>query len=131
MGRLTYEVASTRLAFLHSMGKKIVVVSTTLEPAREPRITIVRDNLLRNIAAMKAESGKDIWLMGGGAVFRGLIDAGLVDGIQVTLIPVLLGGGVPLIPAGKRHTLQLTESHIMSNGSVVLHYAISRKPPGS
>jgi dihydrofolate reductase len=131
MGRLTYEVASTRLAFLHSMGKKIVVVSTTLDAARDSKITILRDNIHENVANMKAGSGKDIWLMGGGALFRGLVDAGLVDGVQVTVMPVLLGGGVPLIPVGKRHSLQLTESQVMPNGSVVLHYAINSQPASS
>src|SRR5581483_817441 len=119
MGRLTYEVASTRLAFLHSMGKKIVVVSTTLGPARDSKITVLRDNLPESVAKMKAEAGKDIWLMGGGALFRALLDADLVDGVEVTVMPVLLGGGVPLMPAGKRHTLQLTESKTLPNGSVV------------
>lgn len=124
MGRVTYEVACTRLDFLHSMGKKIVVVSTTLDPAEHSRVTIVGCDLPETVAKMKAEPGKDIWLMGGGALFRALLDGGLVDGVEVSLMPVLLGGGVPLLPAGKRHCLHLTESKTMPNSSVQLHYAI-------
>ncbi len=124
MGRLTYEVAVTRLGFLHSMGKKIVVVSTTLDPAQHPKVTIVRSNLREAVAQLKAEPGRDIWLMGGGALFRAVLDAGLVDGVEVTVMPVLLGSGVPLIPAGARRSLHLTDSRTQPNGSVLLHYTI-------
>lgn len=127
MGRITYVVACTRLDFLHSMGKKIVVVSTTLDPAQHPKVTILRAaDLHENVARMKAEPGLDIWLMGGGALFRAMLDAGLVDGVEVTVMPVLLGGGVPLIPAGMPHSLQLTESKSFPNGSVSMHYDVNR-----
>src|SRR5579872_5444105 len=83
MGRLTYEVAIKRLNFLHSMRKRIVVVSTTLDPAQHPEITIIGNNLREAIVQLKADSGQDIWLMGGGALFRALLDEGLVDGVEV------------------------------------------------
>jgi dihydrofolate reductase len=124
MGRRTYEVALTRLNSLHSMGKKIVVVSTTLDPAKHPEATVLAKNVPDAVARLKAEPGKDIWLMGGGALFRGLLDAGLVDSIEVALSPVLLGGGVPLIPAGRRHTLQSVESKVLPSGIVRLRYRI-------
>jgi len=122
MGRLTYEVAITRLDFLHSMGKKIVVVSTTLDPAKHPGATIVGSNVVDAVAKMKAEPGKDMWLMGGGALFRAMLDAGLVDSVEVALSPVLLGSGVPLIPVGRRHTLHLVESKALPSGLVTLSY---------
>ncbi len=125
MGRRTYEVAITRLDFLHSMGKKILVVSTTLDPAKHPGATIVSGNLAGVVAQLKEQPGKDIWLMGGGALFRGLLDARLVDAVEVALSPVLLGGGVPLIPAGRRHTLQFVESKVLPSGIVTLRYRIS------
>jgi dihydrofolate reductase len=52
------------------------------------------------VAALRAEPGKDIWLFGGGMLFRSLLDAGLVDLVEVAVIPVLLGGGVPLVAPG-------------------------------
>lgn len=124
MGRITYEVATTRLAFLHSMGKKIVVVSTTFDPAQHAGVTVVAEKIPETIARLKAEPGKDIWLMGGGVLFRTLLDAGLVDAVEVALIPVLLGSGVPLIPAGARHTLHLAESKALPSGMVALCYRI-------
>lgn len=122
MGRRTYEVAIKRLDFLHSMGKKIVVVSTTLEPAMHSGATILAENIPDAVAKLKAEPGKDVWLMGGGALFRGLLDAGLVDAVEVAVSPVLLGSGVPIVPVGVRHSLHLVESKQLPSGIVTLSY---------
>jgi len=129
MGRRTYEVAIQRLDFLTSMGKKIVVASTTLDPAKVPEITILAGNLADAVAKLKADPGanpgKDIWLMGGGALFRAMLDAGLVDSVEVAVSPVLLGGGVPLIPVGRRHTLHLSESKTLPSGILTLKYGVN------
>ncbi len=122
MGRLTYEVAITRLGFLKSMGKKIVVVSTSLDPVEHSDTAIVSNQIVETIAALKAEGGSDIWLMGGGKLFRTLLDAGLVDAIELSVIPVLLGSGVPLVPAGARRTLRLVENSALPNGTLRLIY---------
>ena len=51
------------------------------------------------IGELKTKPGKDIWLFGGGELFRSLLAAGLVDGWTPAIIPVLLGGGIPLLPS--------------------------------
>ncbi len=131
MGRRTYELALTRFDSLEKMGKRVVVVSTTLDPARHPGVTIIRGDVPSAIAALKAttapnpnrNSGKDIWLMGGGVLFRSLLDAGLVDTVELAVIPVLLGSGVPLVPEGLRHSLQLLEHRRYPNGCLSLIYS--------
>jgi dihydrofolate reductase len=50
------------------------------------------------IRDLKAQSGKDIWLFGGSSLFRSFFDSGLVDGVEVAVVPVLLGSGIPLLP---------------------------------
>ena len=125
MGRRTYEVALKRFQSLEQMGKKVVVVSTTIEPAKHPGTTIVAGDISDAVAKLKGEPGKDIWLMGGGVLFRGLLDVGLVDAVEVAVIPVLLGSGVPLVPEGRRHSLRLIESTTEPNGIVRLSYAAS------
>lgn len=124
MGRRTYEVASVRLLSLHEMGKEIVVASTTLDPAAYSKVTVVGRDLTETVARMKAASGRDIWLMGGGALFRGLLDAGLVNAVEISLMPVLLGGGVPLVLPGARRRLRLVESETMPNGSMTVKYEV-------
>jgi dihydrofolate reductase len=123
MGRRTFEVAITRFPNLEAMGKKVVVASTTLK--EYPGATILRDKIPESVAALKSQPGQDVWLMGGGVLFRTLLHAGLVDTVELTLMPVLLGSGVPLMPEGRRAHLHLDESSALPNGSIRLHYTVS------
>src|ERR1700679_3824627 len=101
MGRRTFALAQSQGSLLKSMKMKTVVVSTTLNAAQYKDVTILSNGVAEAVAALKAESGRDIWLFGGGVLFRSLLDAGLVDSVEVAVIPVLLGGGVPLLPEGR------------------------------
>ena len=81
---------------------------------------------MQAVAALKAQPGKGIWLFGGGIMFRSLLDAGLVDTVEVSLMPVMMGSGIPLLPKGKRCPLKLTESTALPSGILMLKYAIER-----
>lgn len=131
MGRRTYEIALTRFDSLDKMGKKLIVVSSTLVPAQHPGVTILADNIPEAISALKSQPGKDIWLFGGAVLFRSLLDAGLVDTIQLSVIPVLLGSGVPLLPQGRWQPLQLAAFKTYPNGSLALTYSVApeAQPP--
>jgi dihydrofolate reductase len=124
MGRLTYEVALTRFNPIEKMGKKVVVVSTTLNPVQHPGSTIVSSGVSDAVASIKAQTGKDVWLMGGAALFRSLLDAHLVDAVELTVIPVLLGSGVSLLPAGHRCPLRLGECKPLPSGILTLKYTV-------
>jgi dihydrofolate reductase len=137
MGRHTYELAIAHGGDrLKSTGKKIVVVSTTLDPAQHPDATILGSGVAEAVAALKAEPaaepaaepGKDIWLFGGGVLFRSLLDLGLVDRVEVGVNPVLIGGGIPLIPAGVRRSLRLEAHRIYPSGIVRLDYEVVGAP---
>ena len=126
MGRRTYEVARARGDMLKNAGMRIVVVSTTLGDSHNPEITVVSHGVGDRIRALKAEPGKDIWLMGGGVLFRSLLDARLVDAVDVCVFPVLLGAGTPLLPDGQRALLTLAGCKALPSGVVMLSYLISR-----
>ena len=96
MGRGTYEVAGGGGPGL-GKGTKVYVVSTTLDPAQHPKVTIISRDVEKRVADLKAEEGKDIWLFGGGVLFRTLLEAGLVDRVEVGVMPALLGQGIPLL----------------------------------
>jgi len=90
-------------------GMKIIVFSRTLQQRDFPDVTIVAGKEAETMATLRAKPGKDIWLFGGGLLFRSFLDAGLVDTVEVAVIPVLLGGGIPLLPAPAKQTkLRLT-----------------------
>jgi len=122
MGRRTFEVALTRFESIEKMGKKLVVVSTTLNPAKHPAVTVLGADFAQKVAALKNEKGKGIWLMGGGALFRGMLDAGLVDSVEVAVMPVLLGSGVPFVPPGARMRLALDECTTTPMGILCTRY---------
>jgi dihydrofolate reductase len=106
-------------------GMKTFVFSRTLRQRDYPKVTIVADKAEETVAALRAEPGKDVWLFGGGLLFRSLLDAGLVDTVEVAVIPVLLGGGVPLLPPPARTAkLELTGHKVYKTGITLLEYAV-------
>jgi dihydrofolate reductase len=106
-------------------GMKTFVFSRTLRQRDYPKVTIVAEKVEETVAALRAESGKDIWLFGGGLLFRSLLDAGLVDAVEVAVVPVLLGGGIPLLPPPARQAkLKLTGHKVYKTGIVSLEYAV-------
>ncbi len=126
IGRGTYEpmVESGRVGM---PGMKAYVISTTLRQEDHPHVTIINENVNERVAALREEAGKDIWLFGGGILFQSLLDAGLVDGVEVAIIPVILGEGIPLLPSALNHAkLQLTSHRIYEKtGTVLLTYTVS------
>ena len=106
-------------------GMKTFVFSRTLRPSDHPEVTLLAEKSEERVADLRAESGKDIWLFGGGVLFRNLAAAGLVDTVEVALIPVLLGGGVPLLPPPAKQTkLKLAGHKVYPTGIVSLEYAL-------
>lgn len=76
---------------------------------------------------LKQESGKAIWLCGGGELAGVLFKADLIDRLIVKLNPVLFGTGIPLFAAVTRHAaLDLTDHKVYPSGHVVLHYRVKR-----
>jgi dihydrofolate reductase len=109
-------------------GIKNIVFSRTLKQSDYPNITISPD-AVGLVAELRRSPGKDIALFGGGELFRSLLAAGLVDRIEVSLIPVLLGGGIPLLPppAG-RAKLKLRRQRLYEKtGTIGLEYDILRR----
>jgi dihydrofolate reductase len=74
----------------------------------------------------ETQSGKDIALFGGGELFRSLLAAGLVDELHFNVIPVLLGGGIPMLPPpANRGRLKLKKHRVYEKtGTVGLEYAV-------
>ncbi len=123
MGRKTYDAAKSRLGEAFMQGRTTVVVSRTLRPA--PNVTILSDLTRDHVQSLRAQSRKDIWLMGGGELFRSMLAMHEVDTVEVSVMPVLLGGGVPLLlPPSQRTILTLLSHKIYRSGIVSLIYDV-------
>ncbi|HEX9447076.1 MAG TPA: dihydrofolate reductase family protein [Dongiaceae bacterium] len=100
------------------------VVSNTLTSALWPKTRFVRK--FDDIAALKRQPGKDIYLMGGARLTASLIDAGLVDELRLILYPVLSGAGKALFGTLQgRHGLDLQRVQQLPGGRVSLTYGIA------
>lgn len=108
-------------------GAQTIVFSRTLRQSDYPKVVISSD-VTKAIAELKKKPGKDIWLFGGGELFRSVLDAGLIDTVEVAVMPILLSQGIPLLAAGARSpSLRLTESKTLPSGIVMLSYGVTRK----
>jgi dihydrofolate reductase len=125
MGRKTYEVLTAQGGHGELPGLDVVVFSRTLAPATYSGVRIVNDDPGEVVTALKARPGKDIALYGGGELFRSLLAAGLVDTVEVAVVPVLLGAGIPLLAPGVTTKLILADQKTLpQSGIVVLSYSV-------
>jgi dihydrofolate reductase len=100
LGRRTFELTMQPGAPPWPAGWRLFVFSKTLPPERHAGVTVVKANAAETVAALRAGSGGTIWLFGGGGLFRSLLAARQVDVVEIAVMPVVLGGGVPLLEAG-------------------------------
>jgi len=83
---------------------------------------------------LRSQSGRDIWMMGGGDLIGSFLDKGEIDEFSIKVIPILIGEGIPLIkPQHRAIPLKLISTKKFSDGVVHLHYRVlkSLRPPKS
>ena len=124
LGRHTYELTRQSGAPPWPKGWQIYVFSRTL-PEEPPGVTVVRADAGARVATLRAAPGREIWLFGGGSLFRSLLEAKQVDVIEVLVVPVLLGSGIPLLQTGAPLTrLTLEQVQRYPSGLLGLRYRI-------
>jgi len=124
VGRRTFE-GMTGAGEASMPGMKTFVFSTTLRQQDHPGVTVVTGSPAELLGKLKGSPGKDMWLFGGGLLFRSLAEARLVDTVEVAVVPVLLGAGIQLLPSpAGRITLALRNHKVYKTGIVSLEYAI-------
>lgn len=125
IGRKTFDVMKHMgNAGTSQKGITNIVCSRTLKPADFPKIRIESD-AARVVQELKEQPGKDIAIFGGGELFRSLLTDGLVDRLEMSVIPVLLGTGIPVFPPPGRVTLKLRSQRLYKKtGTLGLEYDI-------
>lgn len=126
VGARTFE-AMARVKRTRMPGMQVFVFSRRLRLEDYPGVTVVAEGAEELVARLRAEAGKDIWLFGGRALFGSLAGAGLVDTVEVAVMPVILGGGIPLAAASVgRVRLELMGHRVYKSGVIALEYACSK-----
>ena len=124
MGTATYDymLAHGREAF---PGMANYVLSRTVRQSEHPSVTLVPTDPTPFVEELKAREGKGIWLLGGGVIFRYLLQAGLVDEVSVVIHPLFLGRGVPLLAeCDQVTTLELLDVERVEGDLVHVRYRV-------
>ena len=122
MGNETYKLTNSFGDFPYKSLTNYVFTRNPNAP-EAPYVKFVSGNITAFVAELKQQPGKDIFLVGGGQINAILLEAGLIDELQVFVHPILLGKGIPLFhPTEKMHYWQFVESQSFERGLVELHY---------
>ena len=127
-GRKTYDMS---LGFGKkgggSFGSKTMNYVFTHNPptTKDSRVQFVNEPIKTFATRLRAQPGKDIWMMGGGNVIASFLDAGEIDEFIIHVIPTFIGEGIPLIAPKKRNVqLSLLSTHAYEDGVVRMHYGV-------
>ena len=129
MGRTTYEGFSKLWpGRTHPWADRInampmYVFSSTLETADWNNTTIVRDDVVAYVTRLKQQEGRDLLVYGRGLFGQTLMTHHLIDAIDLSIHPLVLGHGKPLFREGETATLRLVAAKSFSKGIVKLTYA--------
>jgi dihydrofolate reductase len=125
LGRKTYE-ASLRLGAKFDSKRRTIVFSHHAPPADVPSgVEFVNGAIGPFVSRLREQPGKDIWLMGGGDLIASFLDEQAIDEFVISVVPVFIGDGIPLIARRHRHVpLKLRSVERFEDGLVQLHYRV-------
>jgi dihydrofolate reductase len=125
LGRKTYE-ASLRLgAKFDARNPAIVFSRNPTQPNSPSGVEFVNEAIGPFVGRLREQPGKDIWLMGGGEIIASFLDARAIDEFVISVAPLFIGDGIPLIARRHRHVpLELISSERFDDGLVQLHYRV-------
>jgi dihydrofolate reductase len=125
LGRKTYEMS---LRMGAKFDTRTIVFSRQAPPADVPSGVEFRNGAIGPfVSRLREQPGKDIWLMGGGELIASFLDEQAIDEFVVSVAPVFIGDGIPLIARRHRHVpLDLQSVERFKDGVVQLHYRVQK-----
>ncbi len=129
LGRKTYEI-SLQMGAKFDSGSRCLVFSRQPSSADAPSgVEFVNEPIGPFMSRLREQPGKDIWLMGGGEIIASFLDAQAIDEFVISVAPVFIGEGIPLIARRHRHVpLNLLSVERFDDGLVQLHYRVEKDP---
>src|SRR5580765_2867227 len=123
LGRKTYEV-SLSMGAKFDTGSRTLVFSRHPAPADAPAgVEWINGGIGPLMSRLREQPGKDIWLMGGGDIIASFLDERAIDEFVISVAPVFIGDGIPLLARRHRHVLlDLLSSERFEDGLVQLRY---------
>jgi dihydrofolate reductase len=114
------------VATFDSRNSRAVVFSRRPPPPDAPASAEFVDGAIGPfINRLREQPGKDIWLMGGGELIASFLDEHAIDEFVITVAPVFVGDGIPLIARRYRHVpLDLQSAERFEDGVMQLRYRV-------
>ena len=128
IGRKTYE-ESLRLGAKFDSKNRTIVFSRQARPANAPSgVEFVNGAIGAFVNRLREQPGKDIWLMGGGELIASSLDEQAIDEFVISVVPVFIGDGIPLIARRHRQVpLDLQSVERFEDGLVQLRYGVQNR----
>jgi dihydrofolate reductase len=128
LGRKTYE-AGRRMGGKFDSTSRYVVFSRQAPPADAPSgVEFANGPIGLFVSNLREQPGKDVWLMGGGELIASFLDEHAIDKFVISVVPVFIGDGIPLIARRHRHVpLDLHSVERFEDGVVQLHYLVQNR----
>ncbi|MCC5654548.1 dihydrofolate reductase family protein [Nostoc sp. XA013] len=127
LGSNTYEVGLGFDEWPYPEKKSFVFTQRNLQSDRED-VVFVSDPVEPALANIEAQGYKNIWLVGGGALINSFLQHSLIDEYIISIIPIILGGGIQLFPPpSPEEKLELINSKQYSTGLLQAHYKRTEK----
>lgn len=129
LGRKTFD-RSLQLGAPFGADRVHYVFSRQPPPQSVPAgVQFVTESIRAFAERLRTQAGKNVWLMGGGEIIAAFLDEGAVDELILTVMPVFIGEGIPLLaPRHREVALRLLGLQQFPDGVVQLHYEVPRSP---
>jgi dihydrofolate reductase len=125
LGRKTYEVSRQMGAKFDARNRSIVFSRHSPPADAPPGVEFATEPIAAVVNRLREQPGKDIWLMGGGEIIASFLDERAIDEFVISVAPVFIGEGIPLIARHHRHVpLDLLSAERFEDGLVQLHYRV-------
>jgi dihydrofolate reductase len=127
MGRKTYEEGLRLGGTFDPKNRTLVFSRQPPPPNLPPGVEFVNAEIGPLVGGLREQPGKHMWLMGGGELIASFLDEEAIDEFVVSVVPVFIGDGIPLIARRHRHVqLKLLATDGFPDGLVQLHYEVLR-----
>ena len=130
-GRLTYEQSFTFGGDWPFASKRVMVVASKPLTRQPANVAVWPGRVDQSLVSrLRAAEGGDVWIVGGTTLQSALLDLGALDRLELGVVPVLLGDGVPLFQkSARQHRLTLQGVRQLPKGLVMLDYRVGGPGP--
>jgi dihydrofolate reductase len=128
VGRKTFDLSVKMGAHFSARDVHYVFSRQPPPPSVPAGVRFVTQPIRPFAEQMRARAGKNIWMMGGGEIIASFLDEGAIDEFVITVVPTLIGEGIPLIaPRHREVPLRLRSTKAFPDGVVQLHYEVATR----